>query len=125
VRLNHADLYVADLADARRLFEELLDFKVVDQKGDVVLILSDGEGFTLAVTDHSNAAAGRPEYPKGFHLGFFVKSRAEVDATYTRLTAAGIDAGRGPRTIRNSYGFYFTALDGILFEIACLAPAAA
>jgi hypothetical protein len=42
-----------------------------------------------------------------------------VDRTHERLMAAGVDTGRGPRGMRGSYGFYFEALGGILFEVSC------
>ncbi|WCB95878.1 hypothetical protein DSM104299_04629 [Baekduia alba] len=123
MRLNHLDLHVRDLDEAVTLFTGSLGFALVDRKADAIAILDDGEGFTLAVSDHTRfrgAGAAPPAYPDGFHLGFLVAEAAEVDALHARLSAVdGVDAGRPPRAMRQTYGFYFTALGDLLFEIAC------
>ena len=41
-----------------------------------------------------------------------------VDAEYARLTAAGLEIPKPPREMRGSYGFYFQALDDLLFEVS-------
>ncbi|MDA0184349.1 hypothetical protein OJ997_28855 [Solirubrobacter phytolaccae] len=41
-----------------------------------------------------------------------------MDAEYARLTAAGLELPKPPRRMRGTYGFYFTALDEVLFEVA-------
>lgn len=127
MHLDHLNLPVADVAKARSLFQQLFGFNVVRAGGDALAILDDGHGTTLVLMNVDRLDAARdgsepPVYPAGFHVGFIVDSRAEVDGVYARLVAAGYPLGHEPRRQHGSYGFYVTALDGILFEVAT-APA--
>ena len=47
-----------------------------------------------------------------------VADEEAVDAEYARLTAAGLQIPRPPREMRGTYGFYFQALDDLLFEVS-------
>ena len=78
-------------------------------------MLDGANGFVLVLMRAREAA---PAYPGGFHVGFLVADEAAVDAEYARLTTAGIEIPKPPRSMRGTYGFYFTALDEILFEVA-------
>ncbi len=121
MRLNHLNLCVDDLDAASDFFRQIFDFRLLDRKGDALVILSDGDGFTLVL---SNAQAFGGEiptrYPAPFHVGFHTATPAQVDDIYRRLLAAGVPVPRAPGTIREGYGVYFTALNGILFEVAHL-----
>lgn len=121
MRLNHLNLCVLDLDEARRFFEEHFDFECLDRKGDAVLVLSDRAGFTLVISDPTKFGGHGADYPEGFHVGFLVDTADHVDATYARLIDAGIEIDKAPRTMRGSYGFYFLALGGVLFEVSSLA----
>ncbi|WP_372007350.1 VOC family protein [Paenibacillus chitinolyticus] len=121
MKLNHLNLCVNDLTEARLFFEQIFDFKLLDQKGDAIAAMSDGEGFSLVLSSFSKPGAQRPAYPKDFHLGFYRDTPEEVDAFYNRLLSFGIPVEQGPRKIRNGYTLYFTALDGILFEVTSFA----
>lgn len=82
--------------------------------------MNDGEGFRL-VLSHSRPFDGEaPLYPEGFHVGFFVDSRDDVDQMYNRLKTANVNMNQEPRNMREGYTFYFKALDGIHFEVTCL-----
>ncbi|HEY8597324.1 MAG TPA: VOC family protein [Thermomicrobiales bacterium] len=120
MQLNHLNLCVNDLAEARLLFETALDFQTIEQKGQALAVLSDQHGFTLTLSDVRRFGGETPVvYPRGFHVGFFRETQGEVDSAYARLLAAGIASEPAPRAMHGSYGFYFTALGGLLFEIAC------
>lgn len=120
MRLNHVNLCVDDLDEAQELFRRFFDFRPVDRKGEAVAIMTDGYGFTLVLSNQRAFGGEAPiRYPEGFHVGFILESPDQVDRTHGRLAAAGAEAGRGPRKMRDSYGFYFTALDGVLFEVSC------
>jgi catechol 2,3-dioxygenase-like lactoylglutathione lyase family enzyme len=123
MHVNHLDLHVGDLDEAVALFTGPLGMALVARKADAIAVLDDGAGFTLAVSNHAKfggAPGAPPEYPDGFHLGFLVETAGEVDARHAQLSAVdGVDAGRPPRAMRQTYGFYFTALGGLLFEVAC------
>lgn len=122
MHLNHLNLPVADVAAARSFFTDAFGFSVTRDGGDAMTVLDDGHGTTLVLMDVERmtpAVGGEPPvYPAGFHVGFILDSRAEVDAAHARLAAAGYPPGHEPRRQHGSYGFYLTALDGILFEIA-------
>lgn len=121
MHLNHLNLPVADIAAARSFFTVVFGFTVTRDGGDAMAVLDDGHGTTFVLMNvaRMNPAHGcePPVYPAGFHVGFIVDSRAEVDAMYARIAAAGHPLDHEPRRQHGSYGFYVTALDGILFEI--------
>ncbi|GKS12645.1 glyoxalase [Paenibacillus chitinolyticus] len=122
MKLNHLNLCVNDLTEARLFFEKIFDFKLLGQKGEAIAAMSDGEGFSLVLSSFSKPGAQqRPAYPKDFHLGFYRDTPEEVDAFYNLLLSSGISVEQGPKKIRNGYTLYFTALDGILFEVTSFA----
>ncbi len=120
MRFNHLNLCVPNLDEAQSFFQDHFDFQLLDRKGDAIAILTDGEDFTLVLSKPS--AFGSHElvsYPAGFHVGFIVDCADAVERVHARLLAHGILIDKAPRSIHGSYGFYFTALDGILFEVSC------
>lgn len=119
MQLNHLNLPAANLAEARALFIDLLGFQLLVQHGDLIVILSDGNGFTLALSNAAHFGGETPRYPEGFHVGFLLDTTALVDEAYERVVGAGIAPEHRPHNQHGSYGFYFTALDGVLFEISC------
>jgi len=124
MRFNHLNLCVDDLNEARDFFETYLDLQFVEQKGAAIVVMSDGHGFTL-VLSHLRISGGEPQqYPDGFHVGFIVETPQQVDQAYQayqayqRLISAPVELAHEPRNIRNTYTFYFTALNGVLFEVS-------
>ena len=116
--LNHLNLVVRDLAAALTFFERHFGFAVRDRRGNGLVVLDDGRGFTLVLSSPPRSRGEAPVYPDGFHVGFLVPSAEDVDAAHRRLTDGGINVPKAPRRMRGTYGFYFQALDGILFEVA-------
>jgi catechol 2,3-dioxygenase-like lactoylglutathione lyase family enzyme len=116
--LNHLNLVVRDLAAAQAFFERHFGFALRDRRGDAIVVLDDGHGFTLVLSSPPQSRGESPVYPDGFHVGFLVRSAADVDAAHRRLTDGGLDVPKAPRKMRGTYGFYFRELDGILFEVA-------
>ncbi|HET7092672.1 MAG TPA: VOC family protein [Thermomicrobiales bacterium] len=123
MRLNHLNLPVDDLAAARSFFEHAFDFRCVRQAGDVVAVMADDHGFTLTLANARRFGGATPRYPEAFHVGFILDSPADVDAAYARLAAADVPLDRAPGRQHGDYGFYFTALNGILFEVQCTSRA--
>jgi catechol 2,3-dioxygenase-like lactoylglutathione lyase family enzyme len=114
VSLNHLNLVVSDLDAAEAFFANHFFFTV--RTRHAALVVLDGvDGFVLVLMRARETA---PAYPGGFHVGFLVADNAAVDVEYARLTTAGLAISKPPRSMRGTYGFYFTALDGILFEVA-------
>jgi catechol 2,3-dioxygenase-like lactoylglutathione lyase family enzyme len=123
MKLNHLNLCVNDVSEAVEFFQSLFGFELSGQKGDAIAAMTDEGGFSLVLsklrTDGGDADA--VTYPKDFHVGFYVDTTEEVDRFYERLTAASIHVEHSPRKMRGGYTLYFTALDGILFEVTSYA----
>jgi catechol 2,3-dioxygenase-like lactoylglutathione lyase family enzyme len=118
--LNHLNLVVDNLEAATEFMQRCLDFQVLERKGQALAVLGDGAGFVLVLSSRQAfGGAEPPRYPEGFHLGFVLRSAAEVDQMHARLGAAGVSLGQPPRPARGAYAFYFHALDGLLFEVSC------
>ena len=114
VCLNHLNLVVSDPDVAGAFFTTHFAF-TVRTRHSALIVLDGLDGFVLVLM---RARESEPAYPAGFHVGFLVADEAAVDGEYARLTAAGLDLPKPPRSMRGTYGFYFTALDDVLFEIA-------
>ncbi|MBO1005038.1 VOC family protein [Pseudogracilibacillus auburnensis] len=121
MQLNHLNLCVENVHEARDFFRDLFGFQLADQKGDAIVVMNDGHGFTLVLSNPLLFGGVIPEYPKDFHIGFYVETPEEVDQHCDRLEAAGIPMEKKPKKIRGGYTLYFRALGGIMFEITCLA----
>ncbi len=119
MKLNHLNLCVGDLTEARTFFERHFDFQCLGQKGQALVVLADCHGFTLVLSDPRQFGGEAPGYPEGFHVGFLLDIPEQVDQVYDRLAMAGVATEQRPRKLRGSYTFYFTALGGILFEVGC------
>jgi catechol 2,3-dioxygenase-like lactoylglutathione lyase family enzyme len=115
MKLNHLNLAVPDVVAARQLFETHFGFRHELMRGaDAMAILEGADGFVLVL-----ARSAPVTYPTPFHVGFFCATRDEVQAKYDELQAAGWDTSMAPRMVHGTFGFYFTALDGLLLEVAC------
>ena len=119
MQLNHLNLCVDNLTEACTLFQHCFDFQLIEQKGDAIAVTTDGDGFTLVLSNPKAFGGTAPIYPEGFHVGFIVENPDQVDQIHGRLAAADIHLDHEPRKIRESYTFYFTALGAILFEVSC------
>ncbi|MCW9132168.1 VOC family protein [Bacillus paramycoides] len=122
MRLNHLNLCVDDLSEARHFFETFFDFQFLEQKGKALVVMSDESGFILVLSD-PKAFKGKNDvtYPEAFHIGFLVETSSEVDQAYNRLVAGGIEIEKEPYAMRgSSYGFYFTIFNGLLIEVSCI-----
>jgi len=114
VSLNHLNLVVSDLDAAEAFFQAAFGFEP-RAKHAALTVLDGQDGFTLVLMRSRN---GRPVYPAGFHIGFLVDDEPAVDAEYRRLGHEGVTIPNPPKHMRGTYGFYFTALDEILFEVS-------
>jgi len=119
MKLDHLNLVVPDLDAAQELFTTTFGFDLTMRRGAALAALTGEDGFTLVLADSRRCGGdGAPRYPKTFHVGFLQESREAVDALHARLAAAPVELGQAPRMMHGSYGFYCTALGGILFEIS-------
>ena len=117
MRLNHLDLAVPDIAEARRFFETHLGFVHMQTLGqDGLAILKDAGGLVLVLSRRRRT--GAQTYPDGFHIGFHFDTEAEVRDLHARLAAAGVDVPQAPSVQRGALGFYLHAPGEILVEVA-------
>lgn len=118
--INHLNLVVNDLAKTVKIFETFFEFTCKEIKGDnIIAVLENKENFTLVIM------SGKTEqvvYPKDFHFGFILESKATIDALHLKLKGAGYQLGDKPRSIRNSYTFYLN-FDTLFIEIGHYLPA--
>jgi catechol 2,3-dioxygenase-like lactoylglutathione lyase family enzyme len=122
MKLNHLNLCVNNLSEAVTLFTDIFGFELADQKGDVIAVMKDESGFTLVLSRLATLEGGIPTYPEGFHVGFYVDTKEEVDQFCFRLMSAGLtNKESSPKSMRDGYTLYFKALDGILFEVTSFA----
>ncbi|MBQ1073527.1 VOC family protein [Micromonospora sp. C31] len=129
-RLNHAVLYVSDLARSVDFYRDLLGFRPIPMTPDGFR----GAAFLQApgsTNDHDlglfevGVAAGRSTAGRGtvglYHLAWEVDTLDELDATAQRLAAAGALVGTSDHgTTKSLYG---QDPDGLEFEIVWLVPA--
>ncbi len=116
MRLNHLDLPVTDVAEARRFFEGWFNFTHERTLGqDGLSVLRDEGGLLLVLSRRSRR--GPQSFPDTFHLGFHLESVSAVSALHRRMRDAGITC-EPPKERRGAFSFYVVAPGGLLVEIA-------
>lgn len=119
MNLNHINLVVPDVAAAAAFFADYFGLHLLEGKGrpGVISILEDDAGFVLVLSNFPQAAEFA--YPADFQIGFYLKTTAEVDTLYARLSAAGTALEHSPRRMWDTWRFYFRAFDTLRIEVAC------
>ena len=113
--LNHLNLTVPDVPQARTFFETYFGFRcVAEPRGEVLVVLVDESGFVLTLNNFAKAA--EVVYPGAFHVGFRQESREQVDALYQRLKAGGFYM-KPPHEFHGAWTTYFRAPGGFLVEV--------
>jgi len=117
--LNHLNLPVPDVDAAAGFFAEYFGMRLMEGKGrpGFVLIMEDDAGFTVVLSNFKQASEF--VYPADFQVGFYVKTVEKVDALYGRLLAAGFSIEQPPRTMWDTWRFYFRALGTLTVEVSC------
>jgi catechol 2,3-dioxygenase-like lactoylglutathione lyase family enzyme len=130
-RLNHAVLYVRDLAETERFYTDVLGFRRIDEMTPERFR---GAAFLRApgsTNDHDlglfeiGAAAGPSPAGRGavglYHLAWEVDTLDELEATAARLVDAGALVGSSDHgTTKSLYG---QDPNGLEFEIVWIIPA--
>jgi catechol 2,3-dioxygenase-like lactoylglutathione lyase family enzyme len=110
--LNHINLPVADVAATRDFFVTYFGMKtLMELPKNSLAILQDEGGMVLNLSHFDRKS--EIHYHKDFHVGFFLKTRDEVDALHVRMAADGI-AGEPPRKHPGDF----------VVEVACIAEEA-
>jgi catechol-2,3-dioxygenase len=129
-RLNHAVLYVRDVARSRAFYEEALGFRPVadmpELRGAAFLVAPD------STNDHDlglfEMGSGAGDSPAGrttvglYHLAWEVDTLADLAEISERLTRMGALSGASDHSTTKA--LYAKDPDGIEFEVSWLVPAA-
>jgi len=124
-RLNHAVLYVNDVARSVAFYQDVLGFRAIDE-----LSGSAKAAFLRApasTNDHDLGlfeTGGNPPPPGSaglYHLAWEVDTLEDLDALAAKLTAAGSLVGASDHGTTKS--LYAEDPDGIEFEVVWIVPA--
>jgi catechol-2,3-dioxygenase len=126
-RLNHAVLYVRDVARSVAFYREVLGFDVVMEMGGKAAFLRAPE----STNDHDLGLfeIGSQAGPSGagrvtvglYHLAWEVDTLRDLEALAARLSAAGALVGMSDHSTTKS--LYGHDPDGLEFEVVWLVPA--
>jgi catechol-2,3-dioxygenase len=129
-RLNHAVLFVSDLARSVQFYRDVLGFRQIPMTPDgfrgaaflqAAGSTNDHDLGLFEVADAGPSPAGRTTVGL-YHLAWEVDTLDELEATAERLAAAGALVGTSDHgTTKSLYG---KDPDGLEFEIVWLVPAA-
>ncbi len=128
-RLNHAVLYVRDVARSVAFYQDVLGFRVVEDMAGLP-----GAAFLQAAGSSNDHDLGLFEIGAGagdslagratvglYHLAWEVDTLADLDELARKLVAAGALVGSSDHSTTKS--LYGKDPDGIEFEIAWIVPA--
>ena len=121
-RLSLVTLGVADLARARRFYEEGLGWKRGNDNDGVAFYQMPGGIFALwsrpALAEDAGVTDSGAAF-SGVALAYNARSREEVDAVLAEAGAAGAEVVKPAHdTVWGGYSGYFADLDGHLWEVA-------
>lgn len=110
--LNHTNLCVSSVPEARTFLEKYFGLKYVGGNDGLTVLMDDG-GFVLTLMKARRDDP--PKYPGNFHIGFFVADKETVDALNAQMRADGIEVDLPSQ--EHAYNFYVNAPGGFLVEI--------
>lgn len=121
-RLSLVTLGVADLARARRFYEDGLGWRRGNDSDDVAFYQLRGAVFALwsrgALAEDAGVADSGASF-SGVALAYNARSRAEVDSVLAEARAAGAEVVKpAHETVWGGYSGYFTDPDGHVWEVA-------
>jgi catechol 2,3-dioxygenase-like lactoylglutathione lyase family enzyme len=118
MKLNHLNLTVDDVPEARRFLATYFGLRPYDEsrgaKGFDVLFDDDDLVLTL-IRGRRNVEVS---YPETFHIGFIRPTEEDVDAVNRRLVEDGYDV-EAPHRAHGAWTFYFQAPGGFTVEVLC------
>jgi catechol-2,3-dioxygenase len=126
-RLNHAVLYVRDVARSVAFYRDVLGFDVVMEMGTQAAFLradgsSNDHDLGLFELGEQAGASGAGRTTVGlYHLAWEVETLRDLEALAAKLAEAGALAGASDHSTTKS--LYGRDPDGLEFEIAWIVPA--
>jgi catechol-2,3-dioxygenase len=126
-RLNHAVLYVRDVARSVAFYRDVLGFEVImEVGGQAAFLRADGSSNDhdlglFGVGDRAGASGAGRTTVGLYHLAWEVETLRDLDGLAGRLSAAGALVGASDHSTTKS--LYGQDPDGLEFEIAWIVPA--
>ena len=117
MKLNHLNLAVSDVIQTQQFLQTYFGFRPLTKGSSALTVLQDENGFVLTLSNFSKAT--EVTYPPEFHVGFIQSSPEEVNRINQQLKDDGFRV-EFPRSLHNSWTFYFQAPGGLLLEVLCL-----
>ena len=115
MKLNHLNLTVTDVAEARGFLATYFGLKPIGGN-DNLAVLSDEGGMVLTLTHMKIGRETEVKYPATFHIGFIQESMERVNEINERLRQDGLDVPP-PSRQHGSWTFYFQAPGGFTIEV--------
>jgi lactoylglutathione lyase len=114
MKLNHINLTVNDVSEARQFLEKYFGLQSMDTgDNNQIALLRDDDGLEVTLMKVGEEDV---QYPASFHIGFIQETEAQVDEMYQRLKADGFDVPP-PRQFHGSWTFYLRAPGGVVIEV--------
>jgi catechol 2,3-dioxygenase-like lactoylglutathione lyase family enzyme len=114
VTLNHLNLAVSDVQQARAFLVKYFGLIPEGKENDSIAALRSDNGLVLTLSNFYRVS--EVKYPDGFHVGFGHGSREEVDEINRRLKEDGFEVDR-PAKDHGAWVFFFVAPGGFLLEV--------
>jgi catechol 2,3-dioxygenase-like lactoylglutathione lyase family enzyme len=112
--LNHVNLAVSDVQRARAFLVKYFGLTAEGKGNDRIAALWSDNGLVLTLSNFDGVS--EVKYPGGFHVGFGLASREEVDEINRRLKEDGFDVDP-PGKAHGAWTFYFVAPGGFAVEV--------
>jgi catechol 2,3-dioxygenase-like lactoylglutathione lyase family enzyme len=112
--IRHVALFIKDLEKAVDFYTQIMGMKIEWQPdADNVYLTNEGDVFALHRVDYAPQGQQRLD-----HIGFVLKTPADVDNWYAYFVENGVKITEAPKTHRdNSRGFYCLDPVGHLLEL--------
>lgn len=117
MQLNHLHLCVRDVAAVSRFFTSHFGFVTRGTRGrDGFAVLTNDDGFVLALMRLPSMVTSENAYPAMFHVGFLLRDESRVEKTHASLVGDGYEPS-AIEHLRGSRRFYCRAPGGLLIEV--------
>jgi catechol 2,3-dioxygenase-like lactoylglutathione lyase family enzyme len=117
IQLNHVNVPVQDIAASQAFYAKYFSMETVLEIGQNYLVIMRDQGGLILNLSHFDDE-DTAQYPKDFHLGFYVDWREEVQAIHALMAADGL-APEKPQKLEGRYTFKIQVPGGVETEVAC------
>lgn len=118
MKLNHLSFPSLDPAKTSAFFEKYLGFRIALAGPHWIL---KRPGFDVVI-EHGDGSA--PHWPRTFHVGFELPTRADVEALFAAMAADGVAMETEVISHERGSRFFCRAPGGVMFELNTRADAA-